>query len=565
MDFHVCLDSAKQKRLSDLSSGNVWLRVSIVSIAAVTVVLTAPTVHAFEFNTGNEDLRARWDNTIKYSAAWRLKDSSTKLTSDANQDDGNRNFNQGLISNRVDLLSEFDLTYRNVGFRASAAAWYDSVYNRNNDNDSPFTANSLSVPSNHFTDATRKLHGRKAELLDFFAFGKAELGDMMASGRIGKHTLLYGESLFFGGNGIAVAQAPIDIVKGLSVPNTQFKELMMPVQQVSGQLQINPRVSVGGYYQFKWEKDRLPGAGSYFSGADVLGAGAERFFLGVPAPFLVRDDSMKARNSGQGGVQVRIRPENQDVEYGLYAVKFHAKDPILYLNIAPPPLPSGQMGTYRQVYPEDIKAFGGSFTTTVGEMNLGVEASMRTNMPLVTRAGGVAVGPGADNNDNPAYPVGKTFHAQASLIALLHPTSFWEGGTFMGEIAYNRRLSVTKNAAALDPNTTRDAMAIRFIFSPAYFQVIDGLDLNVPIGLGYGLSGRSSVINPGFSVHKGGDLSVGISADYKKIWKFGVNYTHFFGSADNFLTPANSPAPMESYKQNYKDRDFISFLLQTTF
>lgn len=565
MDLHVYLGGAQQRVAPVFSPGNTRQRTSVMSIAIATLVLSTPSVHGFQFATGNNDLRARWDNTIKYSTAWRLKDPSQKLTSDANQDDGNRNFDKGLVSNRVDLFSEFDLTYRDVGFRASAAAWYDTVYNRANDNDSPLTANSHSVSSNRFTDATRKLHGRKAELLDFFVFGKAELGDMMASGRIGKHTLLYGESLFFGGNGIAVAQAPIDIVKALSVPNTQFKELMMPVQQISGQLQINPRVSIGGYYQFKWKEARLPGVGSYFSGADVLGAGAERFFLGVPAPFLVRGEGLKARDSGQGGVQIRIRPENHDVEYGLYAVNFHAKDPILYLNIAPPPLSTGQMGSYDLVYPEDIKAFGGSLTTTVGEMNLGVEASMRTNMPLVTRGGGVVAGPGADNDDNPAYPVGKTFHAQASLIALLRPTSLWDGGTFMGEIAYNRRLSVTKNAAALDPNSTRDAMAIRFIFSPAYFQVIDGVDLNVPIGLGYGLYGRSSVINPGFGVHKGGDLSVGVSADYRKTWRFSINYTHFFGSADNFLTPANSPAPVESYKQNYKDRNFISFSLQTTF
>lgn len=565
MNFHICQRDADRNSLAKLPAGNARWPVSIISIAIVSTFLIAPAVHAVQLNTGNEHLKARWDNTIKYSTAWRLKDPSIKLTSDANQDDGNRNFDKGLISNRVDLFSEFDLTYRDVGFRTSAAAWYDAVYNRSNDNDSPLTANSLSSDSNHFTNATRKLHGRKAELLDFFVFGKAEFGDMMGSVRLGKHTLLYGESLFFGGNGIAVAQAPIDIVKALSVPNTQFKELMMPVQQVSGQLQINPRLSIGGYYQFRWKEGRLPGAGSYFSGADVLGAGSERFFLGVPAPYLVRNNDMKARNSGQGGIQARIRPESHDVEYGLYAVRFHAKDPILYLNIAPPPLMSGQMGDYRLVYPEGINAFGGSFTTTVGEMNLGVEASVRTNMPLVTRGGGLAVGPGADNSNNPAYPVGKTLHAQASLIALLHPTRLWEGGTFMGEIAYNRRLSVTKNAAALDPNSTRDAIAVRFIFSPAYFQVADGLDLNVPIGLGYGISGRSSVMNPGFSVHHGGDLSIGINADYKRTWRFSVNYTRFFGSADNFLTPANSPAPTESYKQNYNDRDFISFSLQTTF
>ena len=33
-----------------------------------------PAAHAFKFDTGNEDLKLRWDNTVKYSAAVRVKD-----------------------------------------------------------------------------------------------------------------------------------------------------------------------------------------------------------------------------------------------------------------------------------------------------------------------------------------------------------------------------------------------------------------------------------------------------------------------------------------------------------
>lgn len=527
-------------------------------VVGVLAALVAPVTHAFEFSTGQEDLKARWDNTIKYSAARRLKDPSPVLTADVNQDDGDRNFKKGLISNRVDLLSEFDLTYRNTGFRLSGAAWYDSVYNQANDNNSPFTVNSLSVGPNQFTRATKELHGRKAELLDAVVFGKAELGDMVANGRVGKHTLLYGESLFFGGNGVAAAQAPIDYIKMYTVPNTQFKEMMMPVQQVSGQLQINRQVTVGGYYQLKWVRDRIPASGSYFGAADIMDAGGESMLLG-PGFSLTRGDDVKARDSGQGGMMVRIRPENQDIEYGLYAARFHAKDPVVYMNFFGP-------NTYQLVYPEDIKVLGASFTTNIGKTNFAAEASMRSNMPLASRAGGVALfAPGFDNRDNPAYPVGRTFHAQASVIGLLHASSFWQGGSFLGEIAFNRTLSVTRNAAALDPNSTRDATAMRLIFSPAYYQVIDGVDVNIPIGLGYGISGRSSAIGPSFGLDRGGDFSIGISADYRKVWKFGVSYMHFFGPEDLYLTPANSPAPTDSYKQNYKDRDFISITFQHTF
>jgi hypothetical protein len=305
---------------------------------------------------------------------------------------------------------------------------------------------------------------------------------------------------------------------------------------------------VGAYYQTQWKKDRLPGAGSYFSGVDILDDGGESFILG-PGFALNRSADLSAKNSGQGGAQLRFRPEGGDMEFGLYAVRWHAKSPIVNLNIAG--------GDYNLVYPEGIRAFGASMSTTVDEVNVGAEVSMRSNMPLIPQAGGVqSLG---------AIPVGKTLHAQASWIALLHASPLWQGGTFMGEVAYHRVMSVTANESSLDPNGTRAAAALRFIFKPEYYQVLDGVDIGIPIGLGWGLFGRSLISNPGFSVAHGGDLSIGITGDYQKVWKFALNYTTFLGKADNALTPANSAAAAYSYQQNMKDRDYLSLSFQHTF
>jgi hypothetical protein len=532
-----------------------------VAYAVITAIATfgAPMARAFEFNTGNEDLKVRWDNTLKYSAAWRVKDQSSKLIGDANQDDGDRNFDKGLISNRVDILSELDVTHKNVGARISGAGWYDSVYNSSNDNDSPFTNNSTSVSNDHFTSETEKLHGRKAELLDAFLFGKTDIGDMPATIRVGQHTVLYGESLFYGGNGIAGGQAPTDIVKLLSVPGTQFKELVRPVPQISGQIQLRDNLALGAYYQVHWEKDRLPAAGSYFSTVDLLDAGGEQILAGPGSSFIHTKDK-GAKNSGQGGLQLRWRPESIDAEFGLYAIQYHAKSPVVHANLSPAFTPA----TYELVYPEDIRALGASFSTTVGDINVAGEFSIRDNMPLVPAAGSVTVLPGeeASNNSHPLYPVGRTAHGQVSWIALLDKGPLWEGGNFLGEVAWNRRLSVTKNADALDPNSTRDAAAIRMIFEPAYYQALDGVDLTLPIGVGYGLFGKSSVINPGFSNYHGGDFSVGLKADYLKTWKFSLMYTGFFGGEATSVEPANSAVQHYSYGQTLKDRDFIAFSVQ---
>ena len=100
-------------------------------------------------------------------------------------------------------------------------------------------------------------------MLDAFLFGSWNLGEgRNLSLRLGRHALLYGESLFFGDNGVARAQGPIDVLKLLGSPNSQFKEIIRPVPQISGQLQLSPKVSIGGYVQFGWEADRLPPAGS---------------------------------------------------------------------------------------------------------------------------------------------------------------------------------------------------------------------------------------------------------------------------------------------------------------
>lgn len=536
---------------------------------AAALALAMPSAYAFEFETGNPDLKVRWDNTVKYSAASRVKEASTTLTTltaSPNQDDGDRNFKKGLISNRADLLTELDVTYSNVGFRLSGAAWYDDVYNRANDNDSPGTTNHVSRAFNEFTSATQKLHGRKGELLDAFVFGKADLGESRLTYRLGRHTLLWGESLFFGANGIAAGQAPIDIVKALSVPNTQFKELIRPTQQISGQLQINPTVSVGAYYQLRWEKHRFPAVGSYFSNIDQIDDGGERLIVGAPggpfaaAPAFFRGDDIKAKNSGQGGLQLRYRSEAIDTDFGLYAMRFHDKSPQLYMRPVAglPNFATGEVGKYLWVYPENIKMYGASFSKTVSYVNFAGEVSVRRNTPLASN-GQIDLTGTADNNANPLYAVGNSAHVQLSWLATLPPNFLASETSFLGEIAWNRRTGITKNAGALNPNADREAWNIRMIYEPSYRQVLSGIDLSVPIGIGYGI-GNSSVVGS-FLGDKVGDFSIGLNATYLDAWRFGINYTHYFGPEGTFLDALNQG----SFKQSLKDRDFISVSVRTTF
>ena len=139
---------------ADLGMGAVTLEAMGEDL---TTIFNSVTAQAFELDTGNQDLKVRWDNTLKYSNAVRTKSPSAQLTADPNLDDGNRNFGKGIISNRVDLLTELDVGYKDFGARLTGAAWYDTVYNRTNDNNSPATANAYSVPHPRFTGDTRDL------------------------------------------------------------------------------------------------------------------------------------------------------------------------------------------------------------------------------------------------------------------------------------------------------------------------------------------------------------------------------------------------------------------------
>ena len=537
-------------------------------VAALGASLMAPMALAIDFDTGNPDAKLNWDSRVGYSTAFRLKGQSAGLTDTrpvtVSQDDGDRSFNKGIISNRVDLFSQLVGTYKDVGFRLSGAAWYDGVYNRRNDNTSPATFNQLSVPYNEFTDTARTLHGRKAELLDAFVFGKGDLGDLSGSFRLGRHALLWGESLFFGSNAIAGTQASTDIIKLLSSPNSRFQEITRPDNQVSAVLQLQTNLALGAYYKFAWEANRLPAAGSYFGAGDILNGG-ERLITGLPpagpAQAFFRSADQEARRSGQGGVQLKWSPTGSDVDLGFYAVRFHSRNPQTYLRPGAGANPAiGKIGTYNLVYAEGIRAYGTSASATFGPANVAAEMSTRRNSDLQSNSQRVLGNAAADGADHSLFARGNTAHAQASVIWQLPTNAFAQESTLSGEVAWNRTLSVTSNLAALNLNAERDAWGMRMVFSPTYRQVMSGLDLSVPMGLSYSPKGKSSAVS-GFGVNKGGDMNLGVSGTYLEVWRMSLNYTHFYGPEGTFL---NSVGQF-SYKQSLKDRDYVSLAVNRSF
>ena len=562
-------------------------RLRSVAIAA-SLVAAAGGSFAGPIEMTNPDVELRWDNTVKYSAGIRTRNPSATLTQNVaplagggaypsalNGDDGDRNFKRGsLISNRVDLLSEMDVVYRkDFGFRVSGAAWYDAVYNRSNANDSPGTNNSLSVPYNQFTEATRKLHGRNAEVLDAFVFGATDVGTARLSGRLGRHSVLWGESLFFSSNAIAGTQSPVDIVKASSVPGSTTKEIILPVGQISGQAQLSPALTLMGYYQYEWKPTRLPGAGSYFSPADFLGAGGERIRVapGVPGNGLARAADLNAKNSGQFGLG--LRTQLGEVDVGVFATRFHAKTPVFYSRAGGTFLPPAGIGTYQAVFPEGIRAFGVSASTSSGSVNYAGEVSVRRGTPLTSNP--QAVTGVANNNSNPFYAIGNSAHANFSMLWTM-PRSFISNEPSLSmEVAYNQLTSCTRNCTpaagglfrangALDPGVDRSAAAVRAAFSAPQRNVMDGLDLTPSLSVGYN-RGKSPVVI--FGPDRGGDATFTLTGNYLTVWDFSLAYTHYYGKENTATYASTNPALNGTYTfgQSLKDRNFVTLSLRRTF
>ena len=112
----------------------------------------------------------------------------------------------------------------------------------------------------------------------------------------------------------------------------------------------------------------------------------------------------------------------------------------------------------------------------------------------------------------------------------------------------NDVLAVTRNASARDPTRDRFALAVRAELAPQYFEVLPGLNLTVPLSVGYGLIGNSSTDATQYEA--AGDIELGVQATFHTAWQANLSFTHFIGTAD---------------RQPYADRDFVSLHLQRTF
>ncbi|GAB5451669.1 MAG: DUF1302 domain-containing protein [Halioglobus sp.] len=385
----------------------------------------------FEFGNGVE---LSLDSTVTWGAQWRVEERDGDLTgrqfladleedpflpltnpeySEAqtvilNGNDGNNNFDTGLISNRLTLLVDMDMRWQHLGMFLRGRAFYDHVYSSNDtdlDSIDYATYNSGAIyggdaAPGEFPAQTENAHGDTVEILDAFLYGTWELpGDRLMDLRFGRQVINWGESTFY--QGVNSLQNRVD-AQAANVPGVEVKEIFLPTGAFYLQVDVLTDLTLEAYYQFEWLENDLNGVGSYFSYTDQVGPGANAFLIPTPnsplVPENIRGNEFQLRgvprsaddnadDAGQYGLALHyVTSNNWDI--GLYHVNAHDKKPSFVLDyIEVPGSPQPVPVSYLLRYYENIKGTAASFTTVIGSTNVQGELSFLDGTPMVNAAG----------------------------------------------------------------------------------------------------------------------------------------------------------------------------------
>ena len=611
----------------------------------------SPLVDAVEFSFADGEVTGTVDTTLSYGQLWRVQ-GQAKRNDGLNGNDGNRNFDTGLASEVYKVTSEMEAKYQNYGVFVRGTAFYDTQimdkrtdFDKNNPNNEP----SQNYPDNSsFTRDTRHTAGRSGDILDAYVYGSWDVLDHPLSARLGKQAFNWGEGLFY--RGIAVAN-PLNATK-YRLPGAQIKEVITPVEAFSFNVGLSESLSMEAYYQFKWQETAMDPVGSYYSTTDIFGAGGEAAYATVPAliPALAAydfattlpgglgtgpnnakryidpstgtfkastvGDDAKARDSGQYGISLHYIAESLNyTDFGFYYMNYHTKEPVQQVDFgsyggvdmatlggilgqqtaqALATIDMSQNANVRRRYVEDVRVFGTSFSTTLGDASVFGELVYKPNMPIAVSATndilgdllaqGVA-GTGQIYNGNVAanaacgqvanqrlcrggsvanYERVEAFNASLGTIYNFGPSLGFDGLVGVAEVATEQLHGSSLTYTGFAPT----AQKRKFVGSPdlasnpidresygytvslrgTWSDVYAGVNLSPFVVHSYDFKGNSHLTGSFMEGRKA--YTLGVRANYLSSLEAGIQYTVFTGAGTSNLI---------------RDRDNLSFDVQYSF
>lgn len=614
------------------SHGFTAARYTLLASAILAVI--APAAHGVEIDLGNPDWTARLDNTVKYNYGVRTESADKRMLGTPNNNDGDYNFRKAgtNITNRIDLLTEMDVVYKNaMGFRVSAASWYDKAYDNTGSNSNPFvngngstsgliandprlaavTHDNVGNGSPHLSNyAQRYYSGPSGEILDAFVFYSTEVGEeSMFSAKAGQHNVFWGETILNPVHSVSYGQSGLDLAKLAASPGTEAKELFVPRNQLSMTFTVNPELTVGAQYFLDWDAARLPEAGTYYGGSDLIGYGAQSFLLGntnakvpgsplgcglAPCNALTnvrRGHDLTPSSSGDWGIMAKWSPAWLDGTLGVYYRETSEILPQAWLDArgitsANPngTRPAGQVpavvntlnsldtATYQLAYADNIKIFGLSLSKDVGGISVGSDLNIRHNMPLasipaiVSSTSPLGLGKGlgllpartdatgviydTPHRGDSMSATGDTLHWTLNGLMTLPKTPVFDQATVLAELYYSNLLKLDSENEALYKGKdsyrgvdapTRDNWGVAVNFTPTWYQVFPGVDLNAPMSVNVGLAGVSPVSGGG--AKDTGNYAVGVGAVVYNKYFVDLKYVDSFGKTEKCNVSGVSTGP----------------------
>ena len=359
---------------------SLWLPVCMM-------MLCAGAAHAFQFEA-SDSVKGSLDMQLTLGAGMRMVNQNPNLIGDprinsaantafsSNGDDGNLNYDKyNLFTTYLKFTPELLLKFpADFKFMARATMLYDYK--------------ATDTQRTELSEAAKNQAARDIQLLDLWVSKDMNIGSQRARIRVGNQVISWGESIFAIG-GINSTNS-LDFQK-LSIPGTQLKEAVIPAPIVSVASGLGHGVNLEAYYQFYWNRNRLPPVGTYFSVADILGKGMQSLYLNgnpsspnfvnfggldpvadpaFPANTIVVPfaNDLTPKNSGQYGVAMHYKPEGISLDLGVYFMNYHDKMPVLSA------LADGEA---QWKYLEDRKLYGVSANFPVGNWAVGWELSYR--------------------------------------------------------------------------------------------------------------------------------------------------------------------------------------------
>jgi len=504
---------------------------------------------AGSFDLGSSGINAQYTMTLGYALAMRTESPSdtlingpispsTGLPVTVNGDDGDRNFKSGsLVNNRISALGELTLSAKNYGLVVRGDAFYDDVYRRRNDNDSPATVNK-SGDNDEFADSTRKYNGERVRLLDAYAYTDLNFGNAAhLNVRAGRQVVAWGESLFF--SGIASAQGPADATKA-AVPGAELKTILLPTEQIAMQLGFNNGLSLLGYYKLRYKATELQPVGSFLSTTDVVGPGAQ-FILAAPGFSIPNGGDHKPSDHGQYGVGLKYQATDA-TSVGLYWLRYHDTNPAgVSFDVAQVSPGVFVPTAYHTDYTDGIHMAGASFSTYAGGANIAGEVSYRSgvDMAVNTPAG-------------PSSARGRMTQALLSAIYTVSPNALSQEIDLVGEAGYVHVNGVDGGTATLASNVSSWAVSSSATFN--YRNVFPRWDLALPVTYAVIGNGTPAMAGSFGSLYGEHDQRASLFANFTYLQNFqvGVGYNAYLGSADLAKRP-------------YADRDNAAINLKYSF